>query len=105
MSFHLFLVGDEPSWCWSFFSEDTLMPTLLAMCSNLTLAGDGLLVGEDFLLGLSVPFFPRVGRSLGDVFGDGSGDAFGGLLQLTGLDMPSSEAVWCWRCPSLANVP
>ena len=100
MSFHLFLDVGEASWL-SFFSEDTLMPTLLAMCSNLALAGEGLLVGEAFLPGLSVPFLLRVGSSLGEVVGDRFGDVLPGLV---GPDMPSSEALRCWRCQPLAEV-
>jgi len=73
MSFHLFLVVGEASWL-SFISEDTLIPTLLAMCSNLALAGEGLFVGEYFLPGLSASFLLRVGSNLGEVVGDRFGD-------------------------------
>ena len=101
MSRHLFLDGGEapvlPS-CGSLLSEETDMPTLLAMCSNLALAGDGLfgaLVGEDLLFGLSISCLPLAGPSLGDVVGDKFGDVVGGLLCWVGLDMPSSEAPRC----------
>lgn len=80
------------------------MPTLLAMCSNLALAGEGLFVGECFLLGLSAPFLLRVGSSLGEVVGDRFGEAMAGLPGLVGPDMPSSEALRCWCCQPLAEA-
>jgi hypothetical protein len=71
------------------------MPTLLAMCSNLALAGEGLLVVEAFLPGLSVPILLRVGSSLGEVVGDRFGDVVPGLPGLVAPDIPSSEALRC----------
>lgn len=74
------------------------MPTLLAMCSNLALAGEalfGALVGDDLLFGLSMSCLVVVGPSLGDVVGDIFGEVIGGLSGWVGLDMPSSEAPRC----------
>jgi hypothetical protein len=101
MSFHLFFVVGEAS-PWAFLSEDTLMPTLLAMCSNFALAGEGLFVGKDFLPGLSVPFLLRVGSSLGEVVGERLGDEVLWLPGLAGPDMPSSEALRRSCCQLLA---
>lgn len=74
------------------------MPTLLAICSNLALAGEGLfgaLVGDDLLFGLSISCLLLTGPSLGDAVVDKFGDVVGGLLGWVGLDMPSSEAPRC----------
>jgi hypothetical protein len=73
ISRHLFLDGGEAL---------VEMPTLLAMCSNLALAGEGLfgaLAGDDLLFGLSISCFMVAGPSLGDVVGDRFGDVVGGL--------------------------
>ena len=85
MSRHLFLDGGEavvlPSFG-SLLSEETEMPTLLAMCSNLALAGEGLfgaLVGDDLLFGLSISCLMVAAPSLGDVVGDKFGDVVGGV--------------------------
>lgn len=58
------------------------MPTLLAMCSNLALAGEGLfgiLVDDDLLFELSTSCLMVAGPSLGDVVGDRSREVVGGL--------------------------
>jgi hypothetical protein len=95
MSRHLFLdEGDAPVLpsCGSLLSEETEMPTLLAMCSNLALAGEalfGALIGDDLLFGLSASFLMLDGPSLGDVVGERLGEVVGGL------DRPSSEAPRC----------
>ena len=85
MSRHLFLDGGEavvlPSFG-SLLSEETERPTLLAMCSNLALAGEGLfgaLVGDDLLFGLSISCLMVAAPSLGDVVGDKFGDVVGGV--------------------------
>jgi hypothetical protein len=85
MSRHLFLdEGDAPVLpsCGSLLSEETEMPTLLAMCSNLALAGEalfGALVGDDLLFVLSASCLMLEGPSLGDVVGDRLGEVVGGL--------------------------
>lgn len=91
IALHPFFDGDVPSsptpLLAPFFSDETLIPTLLAMCSNFAFAGDGLLA--TFLPGLAgeEPFFAwSVGMSLGDVAGDRLGEVPGGL------SMPSRDA-------------
>ena len=72
------------------------MPTLLAMCSNLALAGEGLfgaLVGDDRLFRLSISCLVVAGPSLGDVVGDRFGDVVGGLSGCRALLPRPQDAV------------
>lgn len=71
------LVGEPPS---SFFAALTVIPTFSAMRSNLTLAGELLLLGLSLFFGL----MSLAGRD-GDIGGDIGCGEFGGL------DIPSRE--------------